>query len=154
MAPFLYALGAIVATIHDIRGKKIKKAANGQGTDPSAVSFDPPPEVKSRATMPRADMNKTEQAYAEHLEERRQAGEIIWWAFEPMKLRLAKNTTYTPDFGVVVRDGTYECHEVKGFWRDDARVKIKVAAYHHPFVFVAVTKQSKKNGGGWDVERF
>ena len=47
-----------------------------------------------------------------------------------------------------------EFHEVKGFWRDDARVKIKVAAEHFPFKFVAVRKKKLSEGGGWDVEEF
>jgi hypothetical protein len=47
-----------------------------------------------------------------------------------------------------------EMHEVKGFWQDDARVKIKVAASIYPFRFVAVTARAKKHGGGWAVEEF
>ena len=47
-----------------------------------------------------------------------------------------------------------ECHEVKGFWSDDARVKIKVAADMYPFRFMALKVLSKKNGGGWEVETF
>jgi hypothetical protein len=41
-------------------------------------------------------------------------------------------------------------HEVKGFWQDDARVKIKVAASIYPFKFIAV----KKAKGGWEREEF
>lgn len=33
-----------------------------------------------------------------------------------------------------------ECHEVKGFWTDDAKVKIKVAAEQYPFRFIAFKK--------------
>ena len=49
---------------------------------------------------------------------------------------------------VVRPDGTLEFHEVKGFWRDDARVKIKTAADKFPFVFIAA-KQTKT---GWEIE--
>ena len=54
----------------------------------------------------------------------------------------------------VGRDGILEMHEVKGFWQDDARVKIKVAASIYPFRFVAVKARAKKHGGGWEVENF
>ncbi len=100
------------------------------------------------------ELNQTEQRYAQHLEERKQAGEIAWFGFEAWKFRLADNTFYTPDFAVMLVDGRLECHEVKGHWTDDARVKIKVAAYQHPVKFIAVTAKPKKAGGGWQVEEF
>jgi hypothetical protein len=53
-----------------------------------------------------------------------------------------------------VANGEIELHEVKGFWEGDARVKIKVAAEMYPFRFLAVKAQSKKAGGGWEVETF
>ena len=99
-------------------------------------------------------MNKTEAAYAQHLEARKAVGEILWYRFEGVKLRLADNTFYSPDFVVMLADGSLECHEVKGFWQDDARVKIKVAADQYPMRFIAVKVRAKKNGGGWDVEEF
>ena len=100
------------------------------------------------------EMNKTETAYAMHLERRRLCGEIDRFDFEAEKLRLADRTFYTPDFRVVLSDGSVEFHEVKGFWEDDARVKIKVAAECHPYRFVAVRVVAKKNGGGWAQEEF
>jgi hypothetical protein len=104
--------------------------------------------------MKAGTMNKTEAAYGALLEQRRMAGEVAWYRFEGMKLRLADNTFYTPDYAVMLADGTMEMHEVKGFWQDDARVKIKVAAEMYPFRFIAVRVRSKKEGGGWDVESF
>jgi hypothetical protein len=104
--------------------------------------------------LPTGTMNKTEEAYASALELRRAAGEIMWWAFEAVKLRLADNTFYTCDFAVMAADGVIELHEVKGFWTDDARVKIKVAASKFPFRFKAMKARAKKNGGGWEVEEF
>jgi hypothetical protein len=99
-------------------------------------------------------MNKTEAEYAAHLEILKRAGEIRWYKFEGVKLRLADNTFYTPDFLVMADDWSLECREVKGFWQDDARVKIKVAADIYPFRFLAVKKVSKKAGGGWEMETF
>lgn len=99
-------------------------------------------------------MNKTEQAYAANLDRLRQAGYIAWFKFEGVKLRLADNTFYSPDFAVMTAEGRMQMHEVKGFWQDDARVKIKVAADLYPFEFIAVKVKAKKDGGGWSVEEF
>lgn len=82
------------------------------------------------------------------------AGEILWHRFEGIKLRLADNTFFTPDFAVLAADGVMELHEVKGFWQDDARAKIKIAADQYPFRFIAVRVRPKKDGGGWAVEEF
>jgi hypothetical protein len=118
--------------------------------------MNPIPKAVSRPIDPLAGMNKTEAAYAKDLELRRLAREIVLWRFEPFKLRLAGKTFYTPDFEVMLPNGQIEFHEVKGgFWRDDARVKIKVAAETFPeFRFLAVTKRRKQDGGGWQVEEF
>jgi len=99
-------------------------------------------------------LNKTEQAYADRLRALELAGQILWHKFEGIKLRLADNTFYTPDFAVMAADGVIEFHEVKGFWLDDARAKIKIAAAMFPFRFFAVKVKSKRDGGGWDVEEF
>jgi hypothetical protein len=77
----------------------------------------------------RPRMNKTEARYSAHLAMR---PDIVWHSFEGMKFRLADKTWYTPDFTVMLASGVIELHEVKGFWRDDARVKIKVAASPTP----------------------
>jgi len=99
--------------------------------------------------------NKTEVAYErEVLRPAMMAGEILWYRFEGLKLRLADSTFYTPDYGVMCADGLMELHEVKGFWTDDARVKIKVAADQYPFRFIAVKARPKSKGGGWDREVF
>jgi hypothetical protein len=104
--------------------------------------------------LPVGVMNKTEAAYDAHLLELERAGEVLWRKFEAVKLRLADNTFYTPDFAVLTRSCVFELHEVKGFWQDDARVKIKVAASLYPFRFIAVTARAKKHGGGWAREEF
>lgn len=96
--------------------------------------------------------NKLEAAYEKYLEERKQAGEILWYKFEGIKLRLADNCFYNPDFAVMLKSGEIEIHECKGFMRDDAAVKIKVAAEEYPFRFVLVYAKPKKEGGGFKVE--
>lgn len=100
-------------------------------------------------------MNPSEAKYSEVLEARRRAGEIIRWEFERVTLRLAPDLRYTPDFLVITADQEVQFHEFKGFWQDDARAKIKMAAAAFPeFVFFGVTKRREKDGGGYEFEEF
>ena len=113
--------------------KKKKKTEASQPEQPKAVA-----QLVTR-------MNKTEAKYAQHLEMRKRALEIIDYRFEEFKIVLGFQCTYLPDFFVVMADKTIEIHEVKGFWRDDARVKIKAAARLFPwFKFVAVQWKAKQ----------
>jgi hypothetical protein len=101
------------------------------------------PRVNARGYRGKPDrekMNKTEASYADHLFVRQVAGEILDFGYQRMKLRLASLTFYEPDFDVQLANGEVEFHEVKGFWDDDARVKVKVAASLYPFRFVGVTR--------------
>lgn len=108
--------------------------------------------MQALGRLPAGRMNKTEAAYADHLELRRRAGELAWFKFEAITLRLADHaTSYKPDFFVMLADGTLEVHEVKGHWTDDARVKIKVAASLYPFRFLAIKRE---RGGAWLAEDF
>lgn len=95
--------------------------------------------------LPAGQMNKTEAAYAQALEFRRAIGEVVWWKFEGIKLRLAEKTFLTVDFFVMLATGELEAHEVKGFMEEDANVKLKTAASMYPFRFVKV----KKDGNSW-----
>ena len=104
--------------------------------------------------LPVGTLNKAELAYQNELERQKGLGEVLWYRFEGLKLRLADKTFYTPDFAVMIANGTLEMREVKGFWTDDAKVKIKVAAAMYPFRFIAVRPEAKKRGGGWKIEEF
>ena len=109
---------------------------------------------------PHQGMNKTEAAYADRLDLLQVAGELIAWSFQPERLRLSYASVpgekkssggafYTPDFRVVMSDRSIEFHEVKGFWRTAAKVRIRVAADLHPmYRFVVVMKVK----GGFSVE--
>lgn len=110
--------------------------------------------VQALGRLKTGELNETESAYDRLLKARQQAGEIAWYAFEGMKFRLADNTFYTPDFAVMLANGELECHEVKGFWTDDARVKIKVAAKLFPIRFLAVQKKSARGITSWITENF
>lgn len=95
-------------------------------------------------------MNRLEASYASYLDGLKHAKAVLWYEFESVKLKLAPSTFYTPDFLVMLADETLEVHEVKGFWEDDARVKIKVASDKFPFKFIAITKEK----GLWVREEF
>ena len=101
------------------------------------------------------EMNRTEQAYSDHLALCQHRGEIKQFLFEALKFRLADNTFYTPDFVVLRADDVLEVHEVKGsraIFMDDAKVKLKCANDKFPFVFKLVFPKPKRDGGGWDIE--
>jgi hypothetical protein len=101
---------------------------------------------KALGRLPAGQMNRTEKSYAAHLDLLKYGGDILWWKFEPAKLRLAQKTFYTCDFMVLMKDNRIEMHEVKGgFITDDAAVKIKVAASLYPFDFFII----RKKGAFW-----
>jgi len=108
--------------------------------------------LQALGRLPAGTMNKTEAAYEQVLKRRLMAGEIAWYKFEGVKLRLAAATFYTADFFVMAADGQLEVHEVKGVWTDDARVKTKVAAAMYPFKFIGVRRG--KGAICWLFEEF
>lgn len=99
-----------------------------------------------------SEMNGTEKSFCAYLENLKIAGEILWYRFDAINLRLASGCFYKPDFFVLNSDGELIVYETKGFWTDDAKVKIKVAADNYPFRFIVVFKQTKREGGGWRFE--
>lgn len=94
--------------------------------------------------------NDTERAYAQHLALLRCAGAIKFWAYEAIRVRLGDSAFYGCDFAVVTAQDELEFHEVKGFWREAAKVRIRVASSLYPFRFIAV----QKTKGGWITEEF
>lgn len=91
--------------------------------------------------------NKWENRYAiDILEPRRRVGEIHHYEFEALKLRVGIGAYYTPDWVAWRQDGRVEIHEVKGFWREAAKVRWKaVQDRYRGFIFVAMTIK----GGVW-----
>lgn len=129
-----------------------RRAATGRG-DVSPVSATAPKlKVKARGRTTRhvnGKMNRTEAAYAAHLDLMLRGGLIARWDFEPEKLRLADRTFYTPDFRVVMPDGMICWHEVKGFLEDDAAAKLKIAAEQHDLYQFFVVR--KRGLGHWQL---
>ena len=95
-------------------------------------------------------MNRIEHDYACRLDLLRRSGDILQWGFEAMTLRLAADVRYTPDFIVVRPVGPGRCrleaHETKGYMRDDARVKVRLAASLFPWITFFVVRRSKDAG--------
>jgi hypothetical protein len=97
-------------------------------------------------------MNKLETRYERDvLVPLKASGEIADFKFEAVKLRLATGAWFTADFTIWTKGGAVQLHEVKGHWREAARVRIKVAAELYPlFSFYAVRYVE----GVWQTESF
>jgi|GEM_PF-6073082 Uncharacterized conserved protein len=100
-----------------------------------------PKGIPMKTPAPPSDgMNKLERAFWERARE--EFGDNVYR--EPFKLRLAGRTYYTPDF-LVADAGLYDVYEIKGFMRDDASCKLKVAAETFPcFQFILVTRIKRR----------
>lgn len=112
----------------------------------------------------KGERNKLEAAYELHLGALERAGEIEGFMFEGIKLKLADNTHYIPDFIVYAKDGVVELHDTKGTttkkrasgsvkapWiEEDARIKLKIVAERFPFRTFAVFKTKD----GWQKQQF
>lgn len=97
-------------------------------------------------TKDEAKLNKTEAAFLAHL----RATGWPWVGIQSMTLKLGDDCRYTPDFQTF-RENHLVMWEVKGFWRDDARVKIKTAARMFPFLhFMAVSRRGRASD--WAIE--
>lgn len=105
--------------------------------------------------LPVGEQNKTEQAFDHYLAMQKLAGEILWYKFSGIKLRLADNTFVTVDFFVLTKDREIQAIDTKGsprIYMDDAKVKMKAAAEAYPiFRFRVAFPKAKKDGGGWDL---
>lgn len=110
----------------------------------------PEPPAKTGKEDPLDDLNKTERAYYDHIINT-MSFHALW--VQQINLRLAKKTWYRPDFVMWTYRGEIRVMEVKGFMRDDAAVKVKMAAeIYRQFRFFVVTKKKLKDGGGWDYK--
>ena len=97
-------------------------------------------------------LNKTERAAVAHLTASCAGGIVFVQRFT---LKLANGCRYTPDIVVAYISADGSCvrlvaYEVKGFMRDDAAVKLKVAASSFPWIQFKLMSRAK--GGAWDVQ--
>ena len=90
-------------------------------------------------------MNRLEEDYGGHLFGRRSIGEVVWFLYEGVTLKLAHDTRFTPDWVVMLKNGEMELHECKGPHRwEDSIIKLRVAARLFPFRFFLVTREGDK----------
>ena len=134
------------------RGEQIAAASNG-AISPALERFRQVQKLEvpiAKGISVEPGMNKLETRYAEYLDRLKLGHRILWWRFNAFRFRLADGAWYKPDFAVMLASYELECHETKGFWREAARVRIKVAADLYPIRFVAVTEDEN----GWHFEKF
>lgn len=92
----------------------------------------------------RGEMNKLEAEYAAMLDA---DPEVIWWAFESIKIKMTDNTYAEPDFIVQKRDRELQLHEVKGgFFPEKNKLKSKMLAAFFPMRYILCQKKNKATG--------
>jgi deoxycytidine triphosphate deaminase len=95
-----------------------------------------------RPTTDEEKLNKLEKDYLEWL---RACGD--WWiCVQAITLKIGYDTRLTLDFWALDERGL-RAIDVKGFQREDALIKIKVAARMYPFIRFLI---AKRNGGVWE----
>jgi hypothetical protein len=121
-----------------------------RAADSVAVRPDHPAEGRVMLRQSGAGMNKTEALFFAHLKATHPGA---WIEREPMALKLGNGVRYNPDFMVADPAGSSRltAYEVKGHMRDDAAVKLKVAARLFPFIrFVLVWRD--RRAGTWATQ--
>lgn len=134
------------------RERLAQKAARRERAEARKADVPAAVRVTTRTALPDrfVGMNKWERRRAQELDALKRAGRIAgWWGgkMSGITLQLAFDTRYTPDFLIQDLDGSLRLEEVKGFWRDDAKVKTRVCASLYPFpirVLVLTT-------AGWEI---
>ncbi len=110
-------------------------------------------EARDRLRQNKTGMNKTEAAFYEHLQANNSEALVLP---QSITLRLANGVRYTPDFITVRKarstiSAVYcEAYEVKGHMRDDAAVKLKVAATAYPWISFRLVTRGKR--GTWNIQ--
>lgn len=116
--------------------------ANGGGvgvivaSDPQAKTLEIKATFEIKPSTDEEKLNKTERRF---LNERlRPLKKAVWIGIQAITLKLGDDCRYTPDFAAAFAD-RFIFYETKGFMRDDAQVKLKVAARNFPWAtFVLV----------------
>ena len=80
--------------------------------------------------------SKAECAFADELQGLLREGRIAGWAYEPriFDLRVGEHhiARYTPDFIINHNNGSDEIVEVKGWWKPDAKLRVKLFQALYP----------------------
>jgi hypothetical protein len=111
----------------------------------------PKPRVRAKSKPDPKFKSGLERDYADFLETLYKQGQIQYWSYEPIRLRMGDATGYNPDFFVISSDGEPQFHETKGFMRPNARTKLYTCAEQYwMFCFYLVTRNKKKE---WHWEK-
>ena len=102
--------------------------------------------LKMQASTDEAKLNKTERAYLAVL---RANGSHLWIGVQNITLKLADDTRLTPDFSYVTKEGRMVFIDVKGFQREDALIKMKVAAREFLWAQFVIVKRESGIFGNW-----
>lgn len=112
-----------------------------EGHTSHVIDEDAKVEFTIKDSSDEAKLNKLERAYLCYLRSLKPA----WIGIQNISLKLAADTRYTPDLWCLL-DSQLSAREIKGFMRDDARVKLMVAARQFPWIsFILVTSKN----GAW-----
>lgn len=104
------------------------------------------PTFEIRPTTDEESLNKTERRFLAYL--RAKPNSVT--GIQNITLKIGDYCRYTPDFWHISDSQAFTFYEVKGgFWRDDARVKVKVAARSFRWANFIVAQRVK---GGWRFE--
>ena len=76
--------------------------------------------------------------------------QIQAWHFEALNFRLGPNLHYRPDFFVIYED-SFELIEVKGWLREDAKIKFITATQTYPYFKWKMVKAGKGDPSTWKV---
>lgn len=105
-----------------------------------------PAPVKIEPITDVAKLNKTETAYHAYL---KCLGDV-WIGVQCITLKLANDCRLTCDFFALDKEGNLRAIDTKGgFWREDAKIKINVAARMYPWITFIVAHKEKN---GWRHE--
>lgn len=146
-------------TPSDLEAKGYVQTGSGEGWVKGPIIYPIPPAMpkatpkpantpitpqKGRLRQNTTGLNKTEQAFKKYMQPSVE-GVLLDQA---ITLKIANGCRYTPDF-VLIEMPNVAAYEVKGFMRDDAAVKLKVAASLYPWIrFHLVTRKK----GEWLIQ--
>lgn len=103
-------------------------------------------EVRMQDSKDVLKLNRTERAFYDYL----QAFNPQWLGVQSVTVKLGDDCRYTPDFVCLHAEQTkLIAYEVKGFMRDDALVKLKVAARQYRWIEFVVVKKIKNS---WELK--
>ncbi len=105
-----------------------------------------PTNIACRPSSDEAKLNRQEREYLALLRAAHPSG---WVGAQCLTFKLGDDCRYTPDFIVLDAAGVLWAHEVKGFMRDDALVKLKAGARKFSWVRFVL---AKKQGGVWETK--